>query len=147
MIFEGNKLDDLIKGAMKSGEKTRLGVFRSIKTAFMEFRTAKDAKPLDDASEIKVLRKMIAQREDAAAEYVRGGREDLAEKELLEVQVIKEFLPAEITRETIEEAARGIIDVKELKMMGGYIKALKEKFPTADGKLISEVVKMIINEK
>ena len=113
----------------------------------MEFRTAKDAKPLDDASEIKVLRKMIAQREDAAAEYVRGGREDLAEKELLEVQVIKEFLPAEITRETIEEAARGIIDVKELKMMGGYIKALKEKFPTADGKLISEVVKMIINEK
>lgn len=147
MIFEGNKLDDLIKGAMKSGEKTRLGVFRSIKTAIMEFRTAKDAKPLDDASEIKVLRKMIAQREDAAAEYVRGGREDLAEKELLEVQVIKEFLPAEITRETIEEAARGIIDVKELKMMGGYIKALKEKFPTADGKLISEVVKMIINEK
>jgi len=146
MIFEGNKLDDLIKEAMKSGEKTRLGVFRSIKTAFMEFRTAKDAKPLDDAAEIKVLRKMIAQREDAAAEYVRGGREDLAEKELLEVQVIKEFLPAEITRETIEEAARGIIDVKELKMMGGYIKALKEKFPTADGKLISEVVKLIINE-
>lgn len=147
MIFEGNKLDDLIKGAMKSGEKTRLGVFRSIKTAFMEFRTAKDAKPLDDAAEIKVLRKLVAQREDAAAEYVRGGREDLAENELKEAEIIKEFLPAEISRETIAEEGRKIIEVKEMRMMGGYIKALKEKFPTADGKLISEVVKMIINEK
>lgn len=147
MIFENERLGELIKEAMKSGDKTRLGVFRSIKTVFMEFRTAKDAKPLDDAAEIKLLRKMIAQREDAAAEYVRGGREDLAEKELLEAEIIKEYLPAEITRETIEAAAREIIDVKEMKMMGGYIKKLKEKFPTADGRLISEVVKMIISEQ
>jgi len=147
MIFEGNKLDELIKESMKSGEKTRLGVFRGIKTAFMEFKTAKDAKPLDEAAEIKVLRKLVAQREDAAAEYVKGGREDLAEKELKEAEIIKEFLPAEISRETIAEEGRKIIEVKEMRMMGGYIKVLKEKFPTADGKLISEVVKMIINEK
>ena len=146
MIFEDEKLNELIKEAMKSGEKTRLGVFRSIKTAFMEFKTAKDAKPLDDAAEVRLLRKMISQREDAAAEYVKGGREDLAEKELLEAQIIKEYLPAEITRETIADAAREIIDIKEMKMMGGYIKKLKEKFPTADGKLVSEVVKMIISE-
>ncbi len=146
MIFEENKLDELIKESMKSGDKIKLGVFRSIKTAFMEFRTAKDAKPLDSSAEIKILRKMISQREDAAAEYTKGGREDLAEKELQEAQVIREYLPAEITRETISEAAREIITDKEMKLMGGYIKKLKEKFPTADGKLISEVVKMIITE-
>lgn len=141
------KLNELIKEAMKSGDKIRLETLRAIKTAEMEYRTAKNAKPLDDTAEVGILRKMISQREDAAAEYVRGGREDLAEKELLEVKVIKEFLPAEISRDTIEAAAREIIDVKDIKMMGKYIKALRDKFPTADGKVISETVKWILNEK
>ena len=141
------KLNELIKEAMKSGNKIRLETLRAIKTAEMEYRTAKNAKPLDDTAEVGILRKMISQREDAAAEYVRGGRQDLAEKELLEVEVIKEFLPAEISRDTIEAAAREIIDVKDIKMMGKYIKALRDKFPTADGKVISETVKWILNEK
>lgn len=140
-------LDTLIKEAMKSGNKLRLETLRAIKTAEMEYRTAKNAKPLDDTAEVGILRKMISQREDAAAEYVRGGREDLAEKELLEAEVIKEFLPAEITREAIEDAAREIIDVRDKKLMGKYIKALKEKFPTADGRKISETVKWILDEQ
>ncbi len=140
------KLNELIKEAMKSGNKLRLETLRAIKTAEMEYRTAKNAKPLDETAEVGILRKMVSQREDAAAEYVRGGRQDLAEKELLEVEVIKEFLPAEISRDTIEAAAREIIDVKDIKMMGKYIKALRDKFPTADGKMISETVKWILNE-
>lgn len=141
------KLNELIKEAMKSGDKIRLETLRAIKTAEMEYRTAKNAKPLDDTAEVGILRKMVSQREDAAAEYVRGGRQDLAEKELLEAEVIKEFLPAEISRDTIEAAAREIIDVKDIKMMGKYIKALRDKYPTADGKVISETVKWILNEK
>ena len=141
MIFEENKLNELIKEAMKSGDKTRLAVLRSIKTAFMEFRTAKDAKPLDESAEIKVLRKLVSQREDAAREYELGGREDLKEKEIQELEIIKEYLPAEVSREAIEKVAVEIIDVKEMKMMGAYIKALKERFPTADGKVLSEIVK------
>ncbi len=140
------RLGELIKEAMKSGDKLRLETLRSIKTAEMEYRTAKNAKPLDESAEIGILRKMVSQREDAAAEYVRGGREDLAEKELKEVEIIKEFLPAEISREAIEEAAREIIDVKDKKLMGKYIKALKDEFPTADGKKIAETVKWILDE-
>jgi len=139
-------LDEKIKEAMKAGDKTRLAVLRSIKTAEMEYRTAKDAKPLDDPAEIKILRKLVSQREDAAKEYKAGGREDLAENELSEAAIIKEFLPAEIAREVIEAEARKIIIVKQMSAMGGYIKVLKEKFPTADGKTISEVVKGVINE-
>ena len=68
------KLNELIKEAMKSGDKIRLETLRAIKTAEMEYRTAKNAKPLDESAEIGILRKMVSQREDAAAEYVRGGR-------------------------------------------------------------------------
>jgi uncharacterized protein YqeY len=140
------ELDALIKEAMKSGDKLRLETLRAIKTAEMEYRTAKNAKPLDETAEIGILRKMVSQREDAAGEYVRGGREDLAQKELLEAEIIKKFLPAEITREAIEDAAREIITDRDIKKMGLYIKALKEKFPTADGKKIAETVKWILNE-
>lgn len=146
MIFEENKLHELIKDALKSGDKTRLDTLRGIKTAFMEHKTAKNAKPLDDIVEIGILRALITQRTTAAKEYTEGGREDLAEKELKEAEIIREFLPAEISRETIEAAAREIIDTKDPKMMGSYIKAIREKYPSADGKVVSEVVKAIINE-
>ena len=60
------ELDVLIKEAMKSGNKVRLETLRAIKTAEMEYRTAKNAKPLDETAEVGILRKMISQREDAA---------------------------------------------------------------------------------
>lgn len=144
MIFEEEKLAKLIVEAMKSGEKTRLEVFRSIKAAFVEFKTAKNAKPLDDAAEIKILKKLVSQREDAASEYVSAGRKDLADNELAEASVIKEYLPAEITQEEIEKFAREVIVEKDIKLMGSYIKTIKEKFPTASGKVISDVVKAIL---
>ena len=139
-------LDELIKDAMKSGDKTRLSVLRGIKTAEMEFRTAKNSKPLDESAEIQILRKLVGQREDAAKEYRQGGRIDLAENEEKEAAIIKEFLPAEVSREAIETAARKLITDKEMRFMGTYIKELKVLFPTADGKVLSEVVKEIINE-
>ena len=146
-------LDEKIKEAMKAGDKTRLAVLRSIKTAEMEFKTAKNAKPLDESAEIQILRKLVSQREDAAKEYKAGGREDLAENELSEAAIIKEFLPAEVSRdpaevsrEAIEKAARKLITDKEMRLMGTYIKELKVLFPGADGKVLSEVVKEIINE-
>lgn len=139
-------LEEKIKEAMKAGDKTRLAVLRSIKTAEMEFKTAKNAKPLDEAAEIQILRKLVSQRNDAAKEYVAGGRDDLAENELREAEIIKEFLPAEVSREAIEKAARKLITDKEMRLMGTYIKELKVLFPGADGKVLSEVVKEIINE-
>ena len=140
-------LDELIRDALKSGDKIRLSVLRGIKTAEMEFRTAKNSKPLDESAEIQILRKLVGQREDAAKEYRQGGRIDLAENEEKEAAIIKEFLPAEVSREAIEAAAIKLITDKEMRLMGTYIKELKVLFPTADGKVISEVVKEIINKK
>ena len=144
------ELDVLIREAMKSGDKIRLETLRAIKTAEMEYRTAKNAKPLDDTAEVGILRKMISQREDAAAEYVKGGREDLAEKELLEVEVIKEFLPAEITQAEIEEAVEkwkkenNIENKIPKKSMGIVIKYVKSQLPMADGKLTADIVKNML---
>lgn len=139
-------IDNEIKKALLEKNKVRLDALRMIKAAFIEFKTAKNAKPFDDAAEIGILKKMVAQRKDSASEYLAAGRQDLADKENAEIEVIKEYLPAEVSKEDILKAAREVVKEKEMRLMGSYIKEIKALFPGADGKDISEIVKSIINE-
>ena len=136
------KIDKMIMEALKAGEKIKAGAYRMLKSEFLVFKTAKNAKPLDDAAEISIIKKMIKQRQDAAKEYLEAGRLELADNELDEVAVLKVLLPAEITEEQITEAVKEIVNTVEpvKKNMGVFIKAVKDKYPTADGKMVSQIV-------
>ena len=141
MIYEN--IDKLIAEAMKNHDNIRLSTLRLIKTKFLEYKTSKGAKPIDEAIEITLLRKMVAERKDAIGLYIAAGRNELAEKENNEMKIIQEFLPAEVTLEQIKEAfnavlGTGIEPIK--KNMGLFIRGIKEKLPTADGKSISTYV-------
>ena len=141
------KIDKMIMEALKAGEKIKAGAFRMLKSEFLVFKTAKNAKPLDDAAEISIIKKMIKQRQDAAKEYLEVGRLELADNELDEVEVLKVLLPAEITEEQIKEAvkevANTIVPIK--KNMGVFMKAVKAKYPTADGKMVSQIVSAFLS--
>ena len=141
------KIDKMIMEALKAGEKIKAGAFRMLKSEFLVFKTAKNAKPLDEAAEISIIKKMIKQRQDAAKEYMNAGRLELADNELDEVEVLKALLPAEITAEQINEAIAEIADAVEpiKKNMGLFMKGVKTKYPTADGKLISELLGKYLN--
>ena len=136
------KIEKMIMEALKAGEKTKAGVFRMLKSEFIVFKTAKNAKPLDEAAEITIIKKMIKQRQDAAKEYLAAGRLELADNELEEVDVLKPLLPAEISEEEIKEAVKEISNTIEpvKKNMGVFMKAVKSKYPTADGKTVSQIV-------
>ena len=136
------KIDKMIMEALKAGEKIKAGAFRMLKSEFLVFKTAKNAKPLDDAAEISIIKKMIKQRQDAAKEYLEAGRLELADNELDEVEVLKVLLPAEITEEQIKEAVKEVANatVPIKKNMGVFMKAVKAKYPTADGKMVSQIV-------
>ena len=141
MIYKN--IDKLIAEAMKSQNEVRLRTYRLIKTAFMEYRTSKGAHEIDEATETQILRKMQVERADAIKMYTEAGRDDLARKEREEVEIIKEYLPAEITEKQIlaaydEVLAKGTEPIR--KNMGLFIKAIKEKYPTADGKLVATIV-------
>lgn len=137
------KIDELIIEATKNREETRLNVLRSIKAAFLNYKTAKNAKPLDDAAEIQILKKMVSQREESIAMFKESNRNDLVEKEQKEVEILKEFLPAEVTREEITAVLEEWMKTNTLekKTMGLAIKYIKSKLPMADGKLTSDIVK------
>lgn len=141
-----NQIDQLIKEAMLEKDALRINVLRAIKAKFLEFKTAKNAKPLDEIAEISILNKMVKDREESAKLYSTNGRDDLAEAELAEVNVLIEFLPKPVTEEelnnTITEIIANIEPIK--KNMGLIIKEVKVKYPQADGKVVSELVKSIL---
>ena len=138
------KIDELIKSAMKNSQPAALRTYRAVKTAFMEYKTAKNAKPLDEVAEINIIRKMISAREDAMQQFKAASRLELAKAEEEEITHLKSMLPPEVSEEDIRVYAESIIIEKGMQNMGRYIKVLKEKFPTADGKLIATIVKSLL---
>lgn len=138
------KIDELIKSAMKNSQLAALRTYRAVKTAFIEYKTAKNAKPLDEVAEINIIRKMISAREDAMQQFKAAGRLELAKAEEEEITYLKPMLPPDISENDIHMYAESIITEKGMQNMGRYIKVLKEKFPTADGKLIATIVKSLL---
>lgn len=137
-----NKIDSMIMESTKAREKEKTEVFKAIKNEFLVFKTAKNAKPLDDAAEISILQKMVKQREDSATQFEAGGRSDLAENERYEISVLKELLPKMPTKADIEEYIHDYyMDGIPKAQMGMVIKNVKVALPGADGKMVADVVK------
>ena len=138
-----DKINSMIMTSMKSGEKEKAETYRLIKAKLLEAKTAKNAKPIDEAMEFTILNKMVKERLDDAANYEANGRKDLADKERLEASIISELLPKAATENEINNAIdefvsnNGCIDKKS---MGLAIKYVKSKYATADGKLVSTLV-------
>ena len=144
------KIESEIKSAMIAKDKTRLGALRSIKSLILLEETKSGAKAqITEEDELKLLTKAAKQRKDSADIYQQQNRADLYEVEMAELEVLQEFLPKALTDEEITAAIREIIaqtgasSPKDMgKVMGVASKQLAGK---ADGKVISEKVKAILN--
>lgn len=145
-------MDALIKQSMLDKNTKRTDVLRAIKNEFLVFQTAKNAKPLDDAAEFTILRKMVKQRLDSRDQYIAAGRKDLADNESKEILVLESFLPSEASPEEITKAIYEVISEKgwgdgetgpqiPKKCMGEAIKLVKAKLTNVDGKLLADTVK------
>ena len=143
-----SKYTKSIMGEMKAGNKERANVFRLIKTKMMEFVTRSDKPVLDTKAEISILNKMVKERNDTAIEYSKAGRQELANQELFEANVISELLPKAASEEDINNAISEYIASNgpcTIKQMGAVIKYVKSKFDNVDGALASRLVKESLN--
>lgn len=146
-LFEQVSKD--IVAAMKAKDKVALEALRNIKKYFIEAKTAPGAgDELSDDAAMKILAKLAKQGKDTAALYVEQGRQDLADEELAQVEVISRYLPKQLSAEELEEAVKTIIEsvgatgAKDMgKVMGAATKQLAGK---ADGKAISALVKQLL---
>lgn len=138
------QLDQLIATAMKAKDEVALRTYRAIKTAFMKHQTAKNATPLDEVAEITIIKKMHAERADAAQQYSLAGRIDLASEEIAENKILFQFLPEEVSEKDVKAFLETLNVEKGMQNMGKYMKELKAKFPLADGKMLSSVLKSML---
>lgn len=144
-----DQISEDIKAAMKARDKVRLETLRNIKKVFLEAKTAPGANDtLADADALKIISKLAKQGKETAATYTEAGRQDLAEEELAQVDVLEGYLPKQLSAEEIEAEVKRIIaevgatSLKEMgKVMGTASKQLAGK---ADGRVISEVVKKLL---
>lgn len=124
-----SRIQDDMKAALKSGDKSRLGVIRMILAAIKQ-REIDERCELDDAQTLSVLDKLIKQRRDAIAQYEAAGREDLAAAERFELEVIQGYLPPPLTDSEIEAfIAEAIAETgaKSVGDMGKVMNALRPK--------------------
>ncbi|KUO66938.1 MAG: glutamyl-tRNA amidotransferase [Lutibacter sp. BRH_c52] len=143
------KIMDKMKEAMKTKDKVALESLRAIKSELLLIQTksaASSALTVDD--EIKLLQKLVKQRKDSAAIYKEQGREDLAEPELAQVEVISHFLPVQMSDEDVKNAVAEIIKTvgaTSMKDMGNVMaEASKQLAGKTDGKSISTAVKQLL---
>ena len=136
-----------LTAAMKAQDAARTSTLRMAKAALMNKQIDKHG-ALDDAEATRVLQGLVKQREDAAEQYAKAGRPELAEKERAEMALLKLYLPAEVTDGEIAAAVEqavaetGATSPKDMgKVMKAALAALAAGGKSADGKRVNEAVK------
>jgi len=136
-----------LKSALKSGEKEKTGILRFLISAIKNYQIdnkLKGEEYLKDEDVIAVVRKQVKQRKDSIAEYEKGGRPELADKEKTELDILENYLPAQAGEEKIREVVKekiaelGITDKSGFgRLMGAAMAELKGQ---ADGDAVKKVV-------
>ena len=145
-----NKITEELKLAMKSKDKLVLTALRAIKSELMIAKTnAGQKKVINNEIELKILQKLVKQRRESSKIYLKKGRNELAETELKEAEIIQRFLPKQLTNDEIEFEVKNQIkniNAKSLKDMGAVMSALTKKLAgAADGKTISDIVRKYLS--
>ena len=141
------QLDDAMKAAMKARDNLRLSAVRMVRAAIKN-REIDNRTELDDQAVVDVIATLVKQRRESIRMYREGNRLELAEKEELEMAVLLEFLPTQLSPEEIESLIRQkILDLEAsgAKDMGRVMKAVAPLTAgKADGKFVSDVVRRLL---
>jgi uncharacterized protein YqeY len=138
--------------AMKAREEDRLRVLRSLISLFTQELTATKRKPQDKLTDDEVLalvKRSVKQRHEAAEQFRAGGREDLAENEEKEAELLSVYMPEMASKEAIEavvDAKMKELDITDKTGMGKLMGAVMTKLKgTADGTMVKEIIETKLN--
>lgn len=134
-----------LTAAMKERDATRLSTLRMVKASVMN-REIEKGSDLTDEELTKAMQSLVKQRRDSIEQYEKAGRQELADKERAEIEIIESYLPQAATREAIEHAVVEAISetgATSMRDMGAVMKAAQARLAgqSADGRTVSEIVK------
>ena len=138
------KLQEDLKSSMKNKDNTKKSVVTLIRASIKQFEVDNRVE-LDDSQVIDIIAKLLKQTKDSLNEFKKAGREDLATQAEAEIEVLKEYLPQQLSEEELNEivistiSEVGATSMKDMKkIMTSIMPKVKGR---ADGKLINELVK------
>jgi len=141
-----------IKSAMLAKDKKKLEALRAIKSALLIEKTGKNSKDgvIPEEVELKILQRLVKQRKESAEIFLSQNRDDLAEVETYQAEIIEKYLPEQMSEDEIKKIVETIIaetgaeSIKDMgRVMGATVKKVAGK---ADNKIISVIVKqMLVN--
>ncbi len=157
MIFElklmlQNKISDDLKEAMKSGNQFETGILRMLISSLRNKEIEKKGKggdpALSEEEVIEVLSREAKKRKESAEIYTNAGRKELAEKELQELDLLKKYLPEQVSAEEVEKIVKAAVEktgAKSVKEFGKVMaEAMKELKGKADASAVSEAAKKFL---
>lgn len=137
--------------AMKDRDALKSSTVNFLRAQLKNVRIDKGNTALEDKDVIAVIKKQIKQRQDSIEQFQKGGRPELADKEIAEMNILKAYLPEELSEEALQEFVDAAIKetgAQTMKDMGNVIKSVAAKAQgKADNKLISELVKKALAGK
>jgi len=143
-MLEEKILNDY-KEAMKNRDTLKSSVLSFLRADMMNLALAKKKEKLDDSEAISVIKKQIKQRQDSIEQFTKGGRLEMAQKEKEESEILKTYLPPELSLDEIKkviEEAIASTNAQGIKDMGRVMKEVTAKVSgQADGKLVSDLVR------
>ena len=140
------KINESIKDSMKEKNRLRLDSLRAIKSAIIIEKTKSGSKDqIEESVVLKILQKMVKQRNDSAKIYLEQNRKELAEIEVSQANIISEFLPTQLSESELSEIIDKVIQevgAESMKDMGKVISKVNERVSgQAEGRVIAEIVK------
>ena len=142
------QLQEELISAMKAGDKPRMTGLRNIIGKLKASQIDKGEELTGDES-LKILKSAAKQLKESVEQYKKGGRDDLAEKELFELSLLDKYLPEQLSQDEVRTTVKNTIkstgaeSMQEMgKVMGAVMKELAE---TADGKLVQQIVQEELN--
>ncbi len=141
------RIQDDVKTAMRSRDRERLGALRLITAAIKQIEVDQRT-DVDDAGVLAVLDKMVKQRRDSLSQYEQAGRQDLADVEQFELDIITEYLPEQLGDSELTTLIQSTItelQAVSLRDMGAVMNALRGQVQgRADLKAVSQAVKDLL---
>jgi uncharacterized protein len=136
-----------LKDAMRSRQEVRLSTIRMLRAAIANEAIDK-RRPLDDSEVIGVIQRQIKQRRESIDAFIQGNRPELAAREQEELEVLFAYMPPQMSRDDIAEAARGAIQEVDARGPSDFGRVMSVLSPRlkgrADGRVIAEVVRELL---
>lgn len=148
------KIQNDIMNAMREKDEIKLTALRAVKTSIMQTKTSPTFKGdrdsvLPDSDVLKIIQKLVKEREDSAKIYIDAKRQELADKEIAEATILKTYLPKQLSIEEVTEIVKTVIEetgASSLKDMGKVIGIVNQRTSgQSDGKTISGIVKTFLS--